>query len=304
MVSINKALGQVLAKYRTLTKLSQEKLADRAGIHRTYISQVERGLKSPTLSVLFRIAKSLNITTSVLIAEIEQVLNGVMINNKETMYTINSDFKIFCGFEVDDQQIKSALHQTNDFLQTIPSNVYKNLDYKITSSIVGSMFCQSIATATGAIVNPIEKGHPDVIPIKGKDASEEELRNYPEGLEVKCTVGNITKGANLRAGQPRIQSLEGITWQAHHQEVEQLLGLIWDFVSSEHEFNYPKVTGIFYTNNLTTDDWGSISGTEGRNTKVTGMKASGKEKMGQGWVALLNQPSYTKSYQKILKFSM
>lgn len=219
-------------------------------------------------------------------------------------YIINSNFKIICGFEVNGQHIESALHQTNEFLEIIPSTVYKNIDYKTTSSIVGSMFCQSIAGATGAIVNPIEKGHPDVIPAEGEGASEEELRNYPVGLEVKCTVGNITKGANLRAGQPRINALEGITWQAHHQEVEELLGLVWDFVTSEHEFNYPKVTGVFYTDNLTTDDWGSISGTEGRNTKVTGMKVSGKEKMGQGWVALIDNPLYLRLYQRILKFSI
>ncbi|WP_040483489.1 hypothetical protein [Lyngbya aestuarii] len=219
-------------------------------------------------------------------------------------YITNPRFKIFCGFEVNGQHIDSALHQTNDFLETIPSTVYKNIDYKTTSSIVGSMFCQAIAGVTGAIVNPIEKGHPDVIPPEGEYASEEELRNYPVGLEIKCTVGNITKGANLRAGQPRINSLEGITWQAHHQEVEELLGLVWDFVQSEHDFNYPKVTGVFYADNLTTDDWGSISGTVGRNTKVTGMKVSGKEKMGQGWVALIDNPQYKNLYQRILKFSI
>jgi transcriptional regulator with XRE-family HTH domain len=77
MTEINKALGQVLIKYRTLRKISQEELADRAGIHRTYVSQIERGLKSPTLSVLFQISRSLNTTASVLIAEVEQALNDI-----------------------------------------------------------------------------------------------------------------------------------------------------------------------------------------------------------------------------------
>jgi transcriptional regulator with XRE-family HTH domain len=77
MTDINKALGQVLIKYRTLARISQEELADRAGIHRTYVSQIERGLKSPTLSVLFQISRSLNTTASVLIAEVEQALNDI-----------------------------------------------------------------------------------------------------------------------------------------------------------------------------------------------------------------------------------
>lgn len=55
MTDINQALGRVLARYRAIAKISQEELADRAGIHRTYVSQIERGLKSPTLSVLLKI---------------------------------------------------------------------------------------------------------------------------------------------------------------------------------------------------------------------------------------------------------
>ncbi len=77
MKDINKALGRVLVKYRIIAKISQEELADRAGIHRTYVSQIERGLKSPTLSVLFEISKSLNIKASSLIAEIEQIIDDL-----------------------------------------------------------------------------------------------------------------------------------------------------------------------------------------------------------------------------------
>lgn len=109
------------------------------------------------------------------------------------IYIINNRFNIYRGFDVSSQHIESALHQTNEFLETIPSTVYKSIDYKTTSSIIGAMFCQAIANATGAIVNPIEKGHPDVIPSAGANSSEELLRNYPVGLEVKCTVGNKSK---------------------------------------------------------------------------------------------------------------
>ncbi|PSB02806.1 helix-turn-helix domain-containing protein [Merismopedia glauca] len=77
MTDINQALGKVVVKYRTKAKISQEELADRAGIHRTYVSQIERGLKSPTLSILFEISKSLDITASSLIAEIEHTINDI-----------------------------------------------------------------------------------------------------------------------------------------------------------------------------------------------------------------------------------
>lgn len=218
-------------------------------------------------------------------------------------YKMNQQFNIYCGFSVNSQHIETALSQTNNILETLPSTLYKSIDYKTTSSIIGSIFCESIANVTGAIVNPIEKGHPDLIPEDGKNLSEELLRNYPVGLEVKCTVGNITQGANLRAGQTRIQLLTGITWQAHHREVRELLGLVWDFVKGTHEFNYPMITAAFYSNDLVVEDWGEISGTEGRNTKVTGMKVSGRIKMGKGWIALFNNEEYIKAYQKVLKIN-
>ncbi|WP_219907574.1 hypothetical protein [Aphanothece hegewaldii] len=217
---------------------------------------------------------------------------------------MNQQFNIYCGFSVNSQHIETALNQTNNILETLPSTLYKSIDYKTTSSIIGAICCESIANVTGAIVNPIEKGHPDLIPKDGKNLSEELLRNYPVGLEVKCTVGNIKQGANLRAGQTRIKSLTGITWQAHHREVRELLGLVWDFVKGTHEFNYPMITAAFYSNDLVVEDWGEISGTEGRNTKVTGMKVSGRIKMGKGWIALLNNEEYINAYQKALKINI
>ena len=40
---------------------SQEELAHRAGIHRTYISDLERGARNPTIEVVERIAIALNV---------------------------------------------------------------------------------------------------------------------------------------------------------------------------------------------------------------------------------------------------
>lgn len=49
----------ILAKRKALN-LSQEQLAELAGLHRTYIGQVERAEKNITLISLSRIAKALN----------------------------------------------------------------------------------------------------------------------------------------------------------------------------------------------------------------------------------------------------
>lgn len=49
-----------LQRLRREKGLSQEELADRAQIHQTYLSGVERGRPNPTITVLQRIAEALN----------------------------------------------------------------------------------------------------------------------------------------------------------------------------------------------------------------------------------------------------
>lgn len=53
-------MARNLRKLRVREKLSQEALAVDAGIDRTYVSRLERGLENPTVSVLSRLAKALN----------------------------------------------------------------------------------------------------------------------------------------------------------------------------------------------------------------------------------------------------
>ncbi|MDR0792326.1 MAG: helix-turn-helix domain-containing protein [Chitinophagaceae bacterium] len=72
MNKIAKKLGEVVAKYRNEQEMSQETLADLAQIHRTYVSQIERGLKYPTIYVLVQIAKALDVKLSDLIIEFEK----------------------------------------------------------------------------------------------------------------------------------------------------------------------------------------------------------------------------------------
>jgi hypothetical protein len=215
-------------------------------------------------------------------------------------YKSRPRFKLSVGFDVNGADVEHAATSAKALLRALPASLYRSLDFKTTSAIVGTLFCESLAERVGAIVNPIEKGHPDIVPTSAATASEERLRNYPHGLEIKTTIGNIPKGANLRAGQPRVESITAITWQAHHREVKELMGITWDFTDDGSTFHYPSVTGVFYANNLVTDDWGEISGTEGRNTKVSGMRASGKAKMGSGWVLIMDDPKYIKMFGSVL----
>jgi transcriptional regulator with XRE-family HTH domain len=71
VINSNVIFGRIVAGLRQAARLSQEELADRAGIHRTYVSQIERGLKSPTIVILLKLSKGLNTTASKIMRQLE-----------------------------------------------------------------------------------------------------------------------------------------------------------------------------------------------------------------------------------------
>ena len=58
---IRRVVGQNLKRYREQAGLSQEQLGFEAGLHRTYVSGVERGVRNPTVVILEKLAKALEI---------------------------------------------------------------------------------------------------------------------------------------------------------------------------------------------------------------------------------------------------
>jgi transcriptional regulator with XRE-family HTH domain len=71
MKSLEVRFGQVLKELRVKKGLSQEALATDCDLDRTYISLLERGLRQPTLSTLFRIGKALDVSPSSIIRMLE-----------------------------------------------------------------------------------------------------------------------------------------------------------------------------------------------------------------------------------------
>lgn len=69
-MDIRRQVGLNLKKYRKAAGFSQEGLALECGLHRTYVSGVERGVRNPTVVVLDRIAGALNIPAARLLEEI------------------------------------------------------------------------------------------------------------------------------------------------------------------------------------------------------------------------------------------
>lgn len=59
--------GKSVRFHRTAVGLSQEELADRAAIHRTYIGGIERGERNPTLLMIHRLAEALGVAPAQLL---------------------------------------------------------------------------------------------------------------------------------------------------------------------------------------------------------------------------------------------
>ncbi|MEQ1493030.1 MAG: helix-turn-helix transcriptional regulator, partial [Terricaulis sp.] len=61
-MDIRRQLGRNLKRLRSEKGWSQEELADQAGLHRTYVSGVERGVRNPTITIVATLAKALGVS--------------------------------------------------------------------------------------------------------------------------------------------------------------------------------------------------------------------------------------------------
>lgn len=69
-----KALGDAIRQRRAeIDGLSQEGLADVAGMHRTYVGEIERGLRNPSYRNLVKLAAALELPLSELVARSERL---------------------------------------------------------------------------------------------------------------------------------------------------------------------------------------------------------------------------------------
>ena len=76
MSELAKTVGQRIRNYRTKLGYSQEKLAELANCHPTYIGQLERGEKNATIESIERITSALQISLSTLFEGINSRSNG------------------------------------------------------------------------------------------------------------------------------------------------------------------------------------------------------------------------------------
>ncbi len=71
---ISRQFGEVLRQYRLARGWCQSVLSSKSKVDRTYISQIECGVHSPTITVLCRLSRALQVAPSVLVTKLERRL--------------------------------------------------------------------------------------------------------------------------------------------------------------------------------------------------------------------------------------
>lgn len=78
VAGLSAAFAYVLHKRRNALGLSQEGFAEQAGIERTYVSMLERGIHAPSLRAIVLIGQAFGLTAAELVAEVEAALAAGM----------------------------------------------------------------------------------------------------------------------------------------------------------------------------------------------------------------------------------
>lgn len=317
-MAINETFARALKHHRRLAALSQESLASATSLHRTYISQLERGRKSPTLATLAKLADSLDTTVQRLLRE--PVLDSPMVPGDYLVrdlrqVAISRPRHLGKSGRVPTRLLLAAVNATHaliDDLYSADLDIAATLGLRNLSAFFGELFAAALANASGGLLrlNPHQDGYPDVLLMDahGRKSWEQLVERLDEktpfspfasgGIEVKATCGAVPTPAVCKSrgikrpdiGDARVECLLSYDWKAHHRETNNLVGLLWDFVASR-----PRVAAVFYASNLAEDDWGRIVQPRaggGRTTSVSIMARSGIRKMYEGWICVLSRGGY------------
>lgn len=319
-MATNEIFAKALRHYRNLAAMSQESLASAASLDRTYISQLERGHKSPTLNTLAKLADCLGTTVQHLLRE--PVLDSPTVPADYVVRSLKQVVVARRGvtgknetIAVPTRSLLTAVNTTHaliDDLYSADLEVAAILGLHNLSAFVGELFAAALRKASAGLLsaNPHQDGYPDLLLMDeyGRDVWRELGERLDEktpfspyaggGMEVKATCGSVPTPALCKRrgikrpmiGDTRIGCLLGYDWKSHHRDTNNLVGLLWDFVGGR-----PRVAAVFYASNLVEDDWGEIVQPRaggGRTTSVSIMARSGIRKMYEGWLCVLSTGGY------------
>lgn len=315
-MALTELFAATLKHYREAVGLSQEELAAQAGLDRTYVSQLERGLKSPTLTSLEKLAARLGVEPEMLLRQ-PRVRNGPRAPEDYTVKHVDH-VTVVRGKDrlaVPSLMLVSSInlaHEMIDDMYAVELDIARTLGMRNLSAFIGELVAAAIIKGADGMFqpNPHQDGYPDLLlmdPVGKKEwerlhdrmKDKTPFSPFPGGgIEVKATCGAVPSPAVCRTrkkerpgiGDSRIACMTGYDWKAHHRGTNNLLGVLWDFIGGR-----PRIGALFYSPELIEADWGAIVHPKeggGRTTSVSIMGQSGIRKMYDGWLCVLSKGGY------------
>lgn len=317
-MALTEVFAQLLRQHRDAKQISQEELAEGAGLDRTYISQLERGLKSPTLNTVEQLATHLQISPAQLLEEI--ALKEELALNVAEHYIVRNQKQLTVRrgettHKVPASQFVAAIDTAHELIEQIYAvelDIASMLGMRNLSAFIGELYASSVIKNSNDSLkaNPHQDGYPDLLIMDAVGKKEWSRLVHlagdkkpfspfiAGGIEVKATCGSVPTPASCRkrkvarpqSGDSRIHCIASYDWKAHHRETNNLAAVLWDFIDRR-----PRIVAVFYSSDLTENDWGKIVQPRtggGRTTSVSIMNATGIKKMYEGWLCVLAKPEY------------
>jgi transcriptional regulator with XRE-family HTH domain len=316
-VPLTQSFADSLKHYREAAGLSQEDLAAAADLDRTYISMLERGLKSPTLTTIEKLSSCLGTeaqrlvrpanTSKAIRAPRDYIIRGsarwARIQRANEMINVRANLLV---------DAVGATHDLIDDIYAVDLDIAEVLGMRNLSAFIGELYAAAlIRISNGLFVkNPHQDGYPDLLLLDntGKKEWAQLAQRRKEkapfspfaggGIEVKATCGSVPTPAACKKkgfekpdlGDRRIGCMMGYDWKAHHRDTNNLIGLLWDFLDAR-----PRIAAVFFSSDLRVSDWGEIVQPKdggGRTTSVSIMGGTGIRKMYEGWICVLKEGGY------------
>ena len=313
-MSLSELFPAALRHYRERAGLSQEELGGAAGLDRSYLSQLERGLKSPTLNTLEKLSTCLGVRAEELLRPPTEErgpnfpVDYIVRGTGDVLHRVGGGKQVPLRLT----SAINAAHTLIDDLYRIDLDVAAILGLRNLSAFIGELIAAAIArTSNGWLLpNPHQDGYPDLLlmdadgrveldRLKGRMNEKAPFSPFAAGgIEIKATCGSVPTPSECRRrnidrpglGDARIGCLTGYDWKSHHRETNNLVGVLWDFIDGR-----PRVAAMFYSSELDESDWGNIVQPRrggGRTTSVSIMNRAGIRKMHAGWLCVLADGGY------------
>jgi transcriptional regulator with XRE-family HTH domain len=277
MNDILQTISQNIYQYRKALGISQESLAEKAGLHRTYLGSVERGERNISAQNIEKIAKALCILPHKLLLPEGHLPPAA---SKATVIPVDfSHFNHDCilPFGLTFDHVYHAMKDFTEFLdfinrQLVSKKIPRLEEFLMAanfSSIVGEYINTSIPKYCKKLVkNRYHNGHPDLIPA-GK-FPDNSVQYSKDGIEVK--------GSRYSSG-----------WQGHNPETVWLMIFYFDCctarTSKKEAIQKPFYFRGAYTAKLLKSDR-SYSGrsSTSRRTITASVNKEGARKMKENWI--------------------